>query len=261
MKKVAALFIVSLCLAAFAAPSPAHHRSDKIKAKKLYNCQIKTARAIAKFEKRRYIDAQTILMDVKLNCSGNENMDTVLYYLALSYMRQKKFIEAQGEFEQLTREFTQSAFAVESEYRVGYCDFMNAPLADLDQNATRDAIRKLQDFMDANQDSPFGDSAKACIETGISKLAEKEFLNARFYEKSNRFESAVVYYRIVIDEFPQTAFANKSRLGMAEALYKLNRQTEALGAIDDLLTSSPDAETKEKALVLRDKLDPKPALR
>ncbi|MBD3421137.1 MAG: outer membrane protein assembly factor BamD [Chitinivibrionales bacterium] len=248
------IIIITLCLTFLG-----HHFEIEAKRgprrKRAYNCSAKYQKAHTRFEKGRYGDVQSRLSDMKYNCNGHPVYDSLLYLLGRAYMLGKKPQEGKVEFQQLTRDFPESPFFVETRYRIAQCSYLTSASWDRDQTETRQAIRELNLFLDRYPDSGFADSAKADLAACREKLAKKDFMSASFYKKIEEFESAVVYYRVVINDHPETSYVPHAKLAMAESLLKINQNSEARSILDDLIDTKGVAPAiKEKALDLQDKL-------
>jgi outer membrane protein assembly factor BamD len=224
---------------------------------KEYDCGKQVQKAVQKYEKKRYEDVKTILDEVRMQCGGSSIIDTVRYYLGMANLRAKSYSDAQIEFEQVTQNFPNSAYAEESEFRIGQCSFMDSPEYDRDQAKTNDAIRQLSEFIDAHPQSAFTDSAKTFLNKAFDKLAHKDFSGARFYEKIREYEAAIVYYQIVINDHPASAYVPEAKLGLANALAKVNRVSECVTLLDEIDKSNYGADITRKAQLLRSRLSGK----
>jgi outer membrane assembly lipoprotein YfiO len=240
---IATLVMVSLALHVSAA-----------KPKKLFDCTGKIQKAVEKYNKKKYLDCQDILTEVLTQCPGHSAYDTALYYKAKSLLATKKYDEAKTEFDRLASTYPNSPFYEEAYFRLGQCMFLESSSPDLDQATTKDAQGRLKDFCESFSKSGYADSAHDLIARAEDKLAEKEFLNARFYEKIDQFEAAVVYHKMMIQEFPQSKLVPQAMLAMAEDLIKANRMGEAAAVIDDLAGRTNDDAVLKKARSLKSKL-------
>ncbi len=249
MKKLFGLF---LCLVAGIVLSCAS--STKIKPRHLYDCDEKTAEAIEKFHKKRFSAAQFVLSEVITNCPGFSAYDTAVYYLGKSWLAAKKPDEAKLEFERLVQIFPNSAFYEESLYLLGYSSYLASNPWYLDQESTDKARQRLKEFIETHPASPYADSARFYIDKCIDKLAQKEFEAARFYEKTNHLESAIVYFNSIIQTYPQSQLALQARLSIAADLIILNRASEAKVVLNELLEQTKDESILKKAKALEAKI-------
>lgn len=221
---------------------------------KRYDCSGKITRAVARFHKKRYNEVKTILDQVKIHCSGHSAMDTALYYLGKANLKTKNPLQASLEFEVLLQDFPNSPFREETHFLIGLCSLEEALSFERDQSKTRDAMREFVDFLDLYPESSFADSAKRYLKVCEERLVKKEFMNARFYEKIDQFEAAIVYFRIIIDEFPQSSYIPECKLLLARNLIKVSRPKEATGVLDQLLSSDVNGDVKKRARLLLDKV-------
>lgn len=230
------------------------NEAEAKKRSKRFDCAGKIARAIKKYHKKRYNDVKTILDQVKMNCSGHPSMDTALYYLGKANIKTKQSIQASLEFEVLLQDFPNSPFREEVHFLLGLCSYKQSYSYERDQSKTKDAIREFEDFIELFPESSFADSARHYLKECKERLVEKETMNARFYEKIGKHEAAIVYYRIIIEEFPQSTYITESKLAIARNLIKISRPKEAVSVLDELLSSDVDSEIKKKARLLLDKI-------
>lgn len=224
------------------------------KPKKLYDCAGKIQKAIDRFNKKRYLDCQEILAEVLTQCPGYQAYDTALYYQGKSMFATKKYDEAKTEFDRLATTFPNSPFYEESFYRIGQCMFLETNAPDLDQATTKDAQSRLKDFCESFPKSGYLDSAHGLIEQANDKLAQKELMNAQFYEKIDQHDAAVVYYRMLIQDFPQSKLVPPAMIAMCEQLILANRGGEAAAVLDDLTSRTNDDAILKKAQSLRSKI-------
>jgi outer membrane protein assembly factor BamD len=219
----------------------------------LYDCSGKLAAAMEKFRKRKFSPAQEMFTEILSKCPGHEANDTTLYYLGKCWIALKRPDDAKVEFDHLVTTFSNSPFAEEARFMVGYTSYLASSPWYLDQTSTLEARSRLKGFLESNPGSPFADSARACIAKCNEKLANKEFETARFYEKINKFESAIVYHKNVINDYSESSFVPQSKLSVASDLIQLSRNTEAIAVLDEVLGESKDDAIVKKAEMLKQK--------
>jgi outer membrane protein assembly factor BamD len=227
------------------------------KPKKLFDCSGQLAKAVEKYNKKKYYDVNNILTEVLAQCPGHNAYDSMLYYQAKSLFALKKYEEAKTEFDRIVQTYPSSPFYEESYYFVGWSMFLASPTTELDQASTKEAQARLRDFVETFPKSPYADSARASIAKADEKFAQKEFDNARFYDKIEQYEAAIVYYKLLVNEYPQCKFIPLALLGTAEDLVKVNRTAEAQAALEDLVRQTKDESILKKAQLLQAKLSAK----
>jgi outer membrane protein assembly factor BamD len=252
LKKTFSAVITMLLLFVIAAPGAGTEKPAR--QKRLFDCDGKFKKAVEKFNKKKYYDVDDILTEVLAQCPGHNAYDSMLYYKAKSLLALKKYEEAKTEFDRIVQTYPSSAFYEESYYLLGYSMFLSSSPVELDQAGTREAQTRLKDFIEQFPKSVFADSARFYSAKADDKFAEKEFQAAKFYEKIEQYEAAIVYYRVVEDEFPQSKLVPQALLGTAEDLIKTNRNGEAAAVIDGLLKQTGDEAIIKKAQGLKAKL-------
>jgi outer membrane protein assembly factor BamD len=219
---------------------------DKV-AKKRYECGERLARAVKKYEAKKYGAARTILDDVKVQCAGHPVMDSAGYVLGMSLARMKMYGEARLEFTRLTQDFPRSPFFEEAQFRIGWCVFKSALSVERDQTDTREAQRLFRGFLESYPSSKYADSAQTFLKAAVRKLAEKEFNSAKFYQKMGEREAAVVCYKVFISDYPASSYTPQARLNLGQMLVELGRTAEAREVLDALVEEEKQGDTARKA--------------
>ncbi|MBN1578885.1 MAG: outer membrane protein assembly factor BamD [Chitinispirillaceae bacterium] len=224
-------------------------RKNKLE-KMQIDCSQRVSKALLSYNAKKYATALTRFTDARMQCSGTPVMDTILYYLGMSNVKTKKYLEARTEFQRLVQDFPGSPFFEEAKFRIGYVVFKQSNPANRDQKETRETIRLLDNFMEMYPKSPFADSALFYRTEAYEKLATKEFWNAQFYENVNEPEAAVVYYRAFLSQFIDSKRVDQARFNSLVLLVKLDRITEAEELYDELIEKCKNKELQKEAKAL-----------
>jgi len=203
----------------------------------LYNCEERLETAKRDVERRAFSGAVRILADIEYQCGGSPVMDAVYYWSAVAHLRQKQYDDARHEFERLYREFPRSAFAEEAYFRIAHMRYIQSLPSFRDQTETKEAMRLFNDYIDAYPAGVYADSARALFVSALNKLAQKEFNNADFYRKQREHEAALIYYRTVLAQYPESRYAPEAIVGMAEMLVLLGRTQDAQEVMEALEAS------------------------
>jgi outer membrane protein assembly factor BamD len=257
-----AVIAMALAMLCSALSSDAAWKSSR---KRRYDCSKDLTRALSKYSKGRFNEVKTILGETKYQCTGHDAMDSILYYLGMSSLFSKAPEDARAEFDRLVVDFPNSPFAEEARFRTGHSSFLSSYPWYRDQSKTLDAIRELNSFIDEYPQSRFADSARIYLSKCHEKLADKEFETAKFYQKLEKYEAAIVYYRSHEKDFPDSKNIYEGRISSAYCLAKLQRVAEARVILDNLLKEQLSEDVARKAKSTLDRLDiiagEKPGLR
>jgi outer membrane protein assembly factor BamD len=232
-------------------------RERRKRRKPRYNCSEEIQKALSLYERGRFGRVSTILSEVKLQCSGHQVIDTALYYNGKALLETKSEGEAKNEFQRLIQDFPNSPFYEEAHFLIGYCSYLESYPPDRDQSITREAIRELREFAEQFPQSEFADSARVYLKKCRGKLAQKEYNNARFYERIGEYEAAVIYYQSLIENYPESELILQAELNLAEALIHVNRTTEAKAVVDELSDETVHKEIRQRIIELYKKIEKK----
>jgi len=193
---------------------------------------------------------------VVYQCGGGyAAIDSALYYFGMSLMETDRAAEAKSQFRRLLESHPDSPFYVEAHFRLGQASFAQSNTYDRDQTETHQAMGELSEFLRAHPESQWADSAQALLAQCHEKLAHKEFVAARFYHRIEKYDAAVVYYRFLLTEFPDSRFVPEAKLYLAQVLSKTSRVTEANAVVNELIEGEYSEEIRRRAELLQQRLD------
>jgi outer membrane protein assembly factor BamD len=240
------IFCIAVLVLSFSAEAKKKNRS--------YDCNEKVAQAVTNYNLKKYSNVKSVLEDVKIQCNGNPNMDSVYYFLGMSYLKTKMYIEARSELERVVSDFPDSPLFYEAKFRAAMTVYLLAHPVNRDQKETAEAIALFKDILENYPTCPVADSVTHYLNLATDKLAEKEINSARYYVKMSEFESAVVYFQSFITQYPFSKFVDEAKMTTAELLVKLDRTGEAKDALTDLIETGKDVNIVGKAKDLQKKI-------
>lgn len=101
--------------------------------------------------------------------------------------------------------------AAEALFKAGLAYQKQARTAEYDQNAATQAIATFSDFIALFPEHPKVAEAQTIIQELKTEQARGAFQIAKFYEKSHRWQGALVYYNEVLIKDPNSAYAADAR--------------------------------------------------
>lgn len=247
--KTTVLSVVALCFLVSCAAT------SKAQKDRQFDCSKRLETVKKRMSKKNHTDAVRILDDIKYHCGGSAFMDSVYYYGGIANFRMKQYTDARIEFERLSREFPRSPFVEEAQYRVGQMIYLQSNPFDRDQTETKEAVYYFNTFLERFGSGNYADSARHHISLCKEKLAKKELKNALFYHKQKQHEAALVYFKSLLSQYPESKYINEARVYMVEALLDLKRSDEAQEIFKDLDSSGFGEKLKEKFDFVKTRLD------
>lgn len=192
-----------------------------------------------KFDRGRYYDAMTEFNIIVLKFSGNPVVDDAQYYLAEAHFKQKEYLIAVSEYGKLIKDYPTSPYALLAQFKIGMSYYEMSLRPELDQEYTLKSIKSFQTFIEEHPDHELKENAGKFIAEMREKLAKKKMIAANTYQKMGIYDSAEIYYSIVVDEYYDTPFVAVAMYRQAECLYKQKKYVEAQAAFTLFLEKYP----------------------
>ncbi len=167
-------------------------------------------KAMTLYQGEKYGDAAEALETVINLGRGTEYGQEAQYYLAESYMKQGRYLLAASEYERYYTLFPRSDRRPEVQFKEAYSYYQLSPRYKLDQTYTRRAIEKFRIFNSRYPESDRVGDAAEYIDEMRTKLAKKHYYAGDLYLRTDRYQAAIVYFDLTIDNYPETIWAQRA---------------------------------------------------
>ncbi len=198
MKKISAYLIIVILIGAMASCS------NYQKLLKSTDNDLKYEAAMDFYEKGDYARALQLFDLLQPFFRGTSRGELLSYRTAYAYYNMKDYIVASFYFKRHARTFPQSEHAEECLYMAAYCYYLDSPRYSLDQSNTYEAIRELQQFIDAYPASERVAKANELIDDLREKLEYKDFRIALLYYRMRDYMAAITSLENLLRKFPDT---------------------------------------------------------
>ncbi len=198
------------------------------------------------FEKKEYSRAAEGFQRVIFTNPGSEYADDAQFFLAKCYFNQEDYLQAALEFEFLIRNFAHSPYQEESALLQAISFYERSPPYNRDQTLTKKAIELLEDFLRAYPNTKFESEARKSLLACREKLARKDLENGKLYLKTKEFAAADIYFRSVIDNYPETRWAREAKFYLGESFFRRKRYDEAKEFYNELIDDNDLWQKKAK---------------
>ncbi|MEO0122896.1 MAG: outer membrane protein assembly factor BamD [candidate division WOR-3 bacterium] len=205
-------------------------------------------RAMEFYKHKKYDSAIKSFEKIIFYHASTEFVDDAQFYLAKSYFEKKDYNQAITEFEYLIKNFSNSPFLEQSYLLRAKAYYLKSPGYEKDQTETKEAISLFDDFITRFPNSSYGDSVRLLILQARNRLAKKELENGRLYFKMKEYESAILYFKYVIENYPETPSADESKFLLALTYEKINRKQEAYEIYKELRETEGWKKSAEKRI-------------
>jgi outer membrane protein assembly factor BamD len=204
--------------------------------------------AMQEFERGKLANAIAGFERLSLDLSTRDALlIPTYYYLGLAHERQKEFLLAAQAYARLTDAFPSDTLAAYAMLGEGRAYHRLWPRADLDAEYGLKAVGTLRVLLTSYPEAPVIPEATARIAEIEDQLARKDYQNGLHYLKTRKsYDSAIIYFKDVVETYPSTPTARLAWLGMLEAYRRRKWTEEANETCDELRRRYPsDAEVRE----------------
>lgn len=224
--------------------------------------ELKYTKAVEYFDKGDFMRATTLFDEISTYYKGTERSETILNYLAKSYIGQKDYFTASEYFKTYVKTYPKGKYVVEAKYMIGYCFYLDSPDARLDQSTTLDAVSALQEFVDVYPESERVPEAMKLLDELNDKIAYKYYLNSKLYYNlgnymGNNYESAVITAQNALKRFPSNKYREELSIIILDAKYeqavqsieekKLDRYRSAIDEYYNYINEYPEGKLRKHA--------------
>jgi outer membrane protein assembly factor BamD len=194
------------------------------------DAELKYTKAVEYFNKGDFMRASTLFEAIATYYKGTDRSETVLNYMAKSFMGQKDYFSASEYYKTYVKTYPKGKFVIESKFMIGYCFYLDSPDARLDQTSTYSAIAAFQEFLDVYPESDKVPEANKLLEEMTNKLAYKAYMNAKLYYNlgnylGNNYESAVITAQNALKKYPSTLYREELLMLILDSKYEQAMQS------------------------------------
>jgi outer membrane protein assembly factor BamD len=208
-----------------------------------------------KFDDRKYFDAQTKFQKLIWNFPGSDYVDEAQYYLAECFFGQEDYQSAIHEYTRLLRNYSQSPFVDAAQFKIGVSYYKQSLPAPLDQDDTQKAARTLQTFLEDYPNSEYVPEAEKYLLAARTRLSKKEYLNGQLYYKMGAYDSAIIYFEELLENYSDTKWADDAQYAIGECQRRQKKWERALQSYQKVLEMSNSKKLAQRAQKRIDKIE------
>lgn len=157
-----------------------------------------------------WLDAQSSLEVIKLQYPASQYADDAQYYLAEITFERGEFIMAAFNYNLIRRSYPSSEFVRPAMYKTALCyDKISLP-ADRDQENTRKALQAYGDYQAMFMSDSLSREAALRTRELRNRLAERNWIVAEHYMRTQARRAAAIHLDAIIDEFPDSKWLERA---------------------------------------------------
>ncbi|MBU1912525.1 MAG: outer membrane protein assembly factor BamD [Candidatus Omnitrophica bacterium] len=171
----------------------------------------KKIKIIGKWQVPAKDKAIEIFKAVADNAPYGKYADLAKLKAGLAYKDIRDYDSAILMFKDLIDRYPNSSVIDKARFQLAECSKLLSVKPEYDQTPTNLARREFEDFLKKHPDSEMAPDAKQVVDKLKSREAENAYETAKFYEARKAPESAVIYYKDIVQNYPDTEWAKKAR--------------------------------------------------
>lgn len=161
-----------------------------------------------------------IFKKVADNAPYGKYADMSMYKAGLTYKDILDYDNAILMFKGLIDKYPNSELIDKARYQLAECSKLLSLKAEYDQTPTEVAREEFEEFIEKHPESEMASDAKKIIEKLKNRESENAYNIGQFYEERRMPASAAVYYRDIIQNYPDTKWAGKAQERLDEIAKK-----------------------------------------
>ncbi len=206
--------------------------SDYAKLQKSGTDNQKYKAATAYYNKKDWYRAGQLFEELIPKLRGSTESEMSQYYYAYTQYNQGLYAVSAQLFKRFYETFARSENAGDAQYMYAFSLYKDTPAFNLDQSNTVIATAALQDYVNANPDSPHRAECTTMILDLRRKLEQKAYERAKLYYKTSAFnivslKSSVIAINNFQREFPDSEYNEELAFLKVDAQYSLAQNSLA----------------------------------
>jgi outer membrane protein assembly factor BamD len=177
------------------------------------------------YNKGKFDKANKLFAQIVPEYRGKPQAEKLMFLYANTFYETKDYYLASYQFERFASSYPQSEKVEEALFISGKSSYMLSPVYSKDQTETKDAIEKLQGFINLYPDSAFTPEANQLVRELDFKLEKKAFEIAKQYNKiagyTGDYNASIKAFDNFILNFPGSPYREEAYFYKLDSAYKL----------------------------------------
>lgn len=162
------------------------------------------------YQREKWFQAQELYKAFLSRYPGHDRSDYAQFMLAESYYNNMEYPLAAVEYQILMNNYGYSEYIDDALFKLGLCNYHESPKFQRDQQKSRDALSKFNQFMLTFPNSPLIPEVERYVKLINGKLALKTFNTGHFYFRQKKWTAALIYFDKVIEDYPDNEYWARS---------------------------------------------------
>tara|TARA_R110000868_G_scaffold3348_1_gene21756 strand:+ start:2654 stop:3484 length:831 start_codon:yes stop_codon:yes gene_type:complete len=173
------------------------------------------------YNEGKFAKANKLFAQIVPNYRGKPQAEKLMYLYSNSFYKMKDYYVSGYQFERFATSYPKSEKLEEASFLSAKSYYMLSPIYSKDQKETKEAIEKLQTFINLFPESEYLSEANELIRELDFKLQKKAFEIAKQYNRISDYPASVRSFDNFIFEFPGSTLKEEALFYRLDSAYKL----------------------------------------
>jgi outer membrane protein assembly factor BamD len=205
-------------------------------------------RAMDRFHHGDFRRAQVILQRISFELPpGTPELAQVRYYMAECWYQVGDYVQAVSDFRKVADEFSTTEYAPLALLRAGDANLRLWHRPELDPSYGETALAIYQELAGRFPDSDAAARGRLHVRRLENQFAEKTYKTGIFYLRRKAWDSAIIYFKDVIANYPTTERAPDALLRLVDSYHAIGYKQELQETCEHLRRFYPKAAGLDRA--------------
>lgn len=173
------------------------------------------------YDAGKFAKANRLFAQIVPNYRGKPQAEKLMYLYSSSFYKMGDYYIAGYQFERFATSYPKSEKLEEASFLSAKSAYELSPIYSKDQTETKEAIEKLQEFINLFPDSSYGSEANTLIQELDYKLEKKAYEIAKQYNHISDFPASVRSFDNFVFEFPGSKLREDALFYRLDSAYRL----------------------------------------
>ena len=169
----------------------------------------------------KFTKANRLFAQIVPSYRGKPQAEKLMYLYSNSFFQMKDYYVAGYQFERFASSYPKSEKLEEASFLSAKSAYMLSPVYTKDQKETKDAIEKLQEFINVFPNSEYTTEASKLVRELDFKLEKKAYSIAKQYNQISDYPASVRSFDNFVFEFPGSVLREDALFYRLNSAYKL----------------------------------------
>ena len=178
------------------------------------------------YNEGKYGKANRLFAQIVPDYRGKPQAEKLMFLYSMTFYKLKEYYNSSYQFERFASGYPKSEKLTEASFLSVKSYYMLSPVYTKDQTETKEAIEKLQEFINLFPESEYVTEANTLFKELEYKLEEKAYSIAKQYNHISKYPASVKSFGNFLFDFPGSTLREDAMFYRLDAAYKLGMNSK-----------------------------------